>query len=41
MTLSHKEIISYIVTLSKVMSDFNDRVKQIVGSNASYEKSRQ
>ena len=31
MTLSHKEIIAYIVTLSKVVSYFNDRVKQIDG----------
>ena len=39
-TLSHKEVIAYIATLSNVMSDFNDRIKQIVGSDASYEKLR-
>ena len=39
-TLSHKEVIAYIAALSNVMSDFNDKIKQIVGSDASYEKLR-
>ena len=40
-TLSHMEVISYITVLSKVILDFNDLTKQIVGSDASYEKLRQ
>ena len=39
-TLSHKEVIAYIAALSNVMSDFNDKIKKIVGSDASYEKLR-
>ena len=35
-TLSRKEVIAYIAALLKVVLDFNDRIKQIVGSYASY-----
>ena len=40
-TLSHKEVIVYIAALSEVVSDFNDKINQIPGSYASYEKLRQ
>ena len=39
-TWSQKEVIVYIAALSEVVLDFNDKIKQIVGSNASYEKLR-
>ena len=40
-TLSRKEGTAYIVALSKVVSYFNERIKRIVGLDASYEKLRQ
>ena len=40
-TLTRKQVITYIFSLSEVVSDFNDIIKQIVGLDASYEKLRQ
>ena len=40
-TLSRKEVIAYIAALLEVVSDFNERIKSIAGSDASYEKLRQ
>ena len=40
-TLSRKEVIAYIAALSEVVSDFNERIKQIADLDASYEKLRQ
>ena len=40
-TLSRKEVIAYIAALSEVVSNFNERIKSIAGSDASYEKLRQ
>ena len=39
-TLSRKEVNVYITALSEVVSDFNERIKLIVDSEASYEKLR-
>ena len=36
--LSWKEVVAYIMTLSKVISDFNERIKQAVGLDVRYEK---
>ena len=40
-TLSRKEVIAYIATLLEVVLDFNERIKRIADSDASYEKLRQ
>ena len=40
-TLSRKEVIAYIAALLEVVSDFNERIKSIAGSDASYENLRQ
>ena len=37
---SKKKVIAYIAALSEVVLDFNDKIKQNVGSNESYEKLR-
>ena len=39
--LSQKGVVAYIMTLSNVMSDFNERIKQATGLDARYEKLRQ
>ena len=39
--LSRKEVVAYIMTLSKVISYFNERIKQAAGLDAGYEKLRQ
>ena len=39
--LSRKEVVAYIMTLSKVISDFNERIKQVTGLDAGNEKPRQ
>ena len=39
--LSRKEVIAYIAALLEVVSDFNESIKWIVDSDASYEKLRQ
>ena len=39
--LSQKEVVAYIMTLSEVISDFNEKIKQAVGLDAGYEKLRQ
>ena len=39
--LSWKEVVAYIMTLSEVISDFNERIKQVAGLDAEYEKLRQ
>ena len=40
-TLSRKEVVAYIMTLSEVISDFNERIKKAAGLDAGYEKLRQ
>ena len=40
-TLIRKELISYIVALSEVISGFNEGIKQIVYLDTSHEKLRQ
>ena len=40
-TLSHKQVIAFITALSEVVSSFNDRIKKLAISYASYEKLRQ
>ena len=39
--LNHKEVVTYIMTLSEVISDFNERIRKVAGLNAGYEKLRQ
>ena len=39
--LSRKEVVAYIMTLSEVISDFNERIKKAAGLDAEYEKLRQ
>ena len=39
--LSWKEVVAYIMTLSKVISNFNERIKHVAGLDAGYEKLRQ
>ena len=39
--MSRKEVISYIVALLEVVSNFNERIKQIADSDASYEQLKQ
>ena len=39
--LSRKEVVAYIMTLSEVISDFNEWIKNAAGLDASYEKLRQ
>ena len=39
--LSQKEAVAYIMTLSKVISDFNERIKKAAGLDVGYEKLRQ
>ena len=39
--LSRKEVVAYIMTLSEVISDFNERIKQAAGLDVEYEKLRQ
>ena len=39
--LSRKEVVAYIVTLTEVISDFNEQIKNAAGLDASYEKLRQ
>ena len=39
--LSRKEVVAYIMTLSEVISDFNERIKNAAGLDADYEKLRQ
>ena len=39
--LSRKEVIAYITTLSKVISNFNEIIKQAVEQNVAYGRLRQ
>ena len=39
--LSRKEVVTYIMTLSEVILDFNERIKQAARLDAGYEKLRQ
>ena len=38
---SRKEVVAYIMTLSEVISDFNERIKKATGLDVGYEKLRQ
>ena len=38
---SWKEVVAYIMILSEVISDFNERIKQAAGLEVGYEKLRQ
>ena len=40
-TLSRKEVIAYIVSLSEVVLDFNEGIKRIAYLDTSHEKLRQ
>ena len=39
--LSRKEMIAYITTLSEVISDFNEKIKQVLEHDAAYGRLRQ
>ena len=39
--LSRKEVVAYIMTLSEVILDFNEQIKQAAGLDVGYEKPRQ
>ena len=39
--LSRKEVVAYIMALSEVISNFNERIKQAIELDTEYEKLRQ